>query len=285
MVDEILPPLASEALAEGMQVSKTTMFDRFQDQPKRILRAAREEALALGHDTIRTVHVLLGLVRAAPELAERAMPAISIDAVRREVEARTGKGVHRGAGPMPFTPNAKKVLELTMHAAIAAGSPHIGSHHLLLGLVGATDGSASEILVDLGFPRESVEQRVHELSGSELTGAGATETTIVRLARACGSADPLRLGAMFELCASGLGRTLDQLPAAAHEAVRRLPATPDGARADHWRLEIPPSHWSGVAPRDREALAAVVEVLRHLVEHSGDAQASANLGTLRASLE
>jgi ATP-dependent Clp protease ATP-binding subunit ClpC len=127
------------------------MFERFTDQSRRAVVLAQDEAARLDHDHIGTEHLLAGLLRADRGAAGRALTSadITLDAVRGQIEALAGRGQQRPTGHIPFTPRAKKCFELALREAAKAGQ-HIGTGHLLLGLIGQDDCVAVQVLGGLG---------------------------------------------------------------------------------------------------------------------------------------
>jgi len=113
------------------------MFERFTDRARRVVVLAQEEARLLNHNYIGTEHLLLGLIREGDGVAAEALESlgISLDAVRQQVEEIIGQGQQAPSGHIPFTPRAKKVLELSLREATQLGQDHIGAEHILLGLV------------------------------------------------------------------------------------------------------------------------------------------------------
>ena len=133
---------------------------------------AQEEARMLNHNYIGTEHILLGLIHEGEGVAATALESmgISLDAVRAQVEAIIGRGVTLPSGHIPFTPRAKKVLELSLREAMQLGHNYIGTEHILLGLVREGEGVAAQVLEKLGADLNRVRQVVVGLlsSGVEL---------------------------------------------------------------------------------------------------------------------
>jgi ATP-dependent Clp protease ATP-binding subunit ClpA len=145
---------------------------------------AQEEARRLDHDYIGTEHLLLGLVEERPGVAARVLESlgISLEAVRAQVEADIGQGAEAPTGHIPFTPRAKKVLELSLREALQLGHNYIGTEHLLLGLLREGKGVAAQVLVRLGADLSLVRQQVTQLL-SGYTGAMEADarTRLVRM--------------------------------------------------------------------------------------------------------
>jgi ATP-dependent Clp protease ATP-binding subunit ClpC len=159
------------------------VFERFTERARLAVVFAQEEARALSHNYIGTEHLLLGLLREEEGLGARALVSlgVSLDGVRDQVARIIGLGeeVQTGAGQIPFTPRAKKVLELSLREALALGHKYIGTEHVLLGLAAEGEGVASRILLDFGATAEGVREAVvASLSGTgqrvELYGPSAT---------------------------------------------------------------------------------------------------------------
>jgi hypothetical protein len=141
------------------------VFERFTNRSRRVLVLAQEEARLLNHAFIGTEHILLGLVREGDGLAAQALDAleISLEAVRAKVEETIGMAGSPLSGSPPFTPRAKKVLELSLREAMQLGDSYIGTEHLLLGLVREGEGVAATVLVSLGAELGRVRQEVVKL--------------------------------------------------------------------------------------------------------------------------
>ena len=126
------------------------MFERFTDRARRVVVLAQEEARMLNHNYIGTEHILLGLIHEGEGVAAKALESlgISLEAVRQQVEEIIGQGQQAPSGHIPFTPRAKKVLELSLREALQLGHNYIGTEHILLGLIREGDGVAVKILRD-----------------------------------------------------------------------------------------------------------------------------------------
>ncbi|BCY09586.1 ATP-dependent Clp protease ATP-binding subunit [Actinoplanes sp. L3-i22] len=141
------------------------MFERFTDRARRVVVLAQEEARMLNHNYIGTEHVLLGLIHEGEGVAAKALESlgVSLEAVRQQVEEIIGQGQQAPAGHIPFTPRAKKVLELSLREALQLGHNYIGTEHILLGLIREGEGVAAQVLVKLGADLGRVRQQVIQL--------------------------------------------------------------------------------------------------------------------------
>lgn len=155
------------------------MFERFTDRARRVVVLAQEEARMLNHNYIGTEHILLGLIHEGEGVAAKALESlgISLEAVREQVEEIIGQGQQAPSGHIPFTPRAKKVLELSLREALQLGHNYIGTEHILLGLIREGEGVAAQVLVKLGADLNRVRQQVIQLlsgyQGKEPATAGA----------------------------------------------------------------------------------------------------------------
>jgi len=158
------------------------MFERFTDRARRVVVLAQEEARMLNHNYIGTEHILLGLIHEGEGVAAKALESlgISLEAVRQQVEEIIGQGQQAPSGHIPFTPRAKKVLELSLREALQLGHNYIGTEHILLGLIREGDGVAAQVLVKLGADlnrvRQQVIQLLHGYQGKEPTSAASGST-------------------------------------------------------------------------------------------------------------
>src|SRR5438093_674483 len=141
------------------------MFERFTDRARRVVVLAQEEARMLSHNYIGTEHILLGLIHEGEGVAAKALESlgISLEAVRSQVEEIIGQGQQAPSGHIPFTPRAKKVLELSLREALQLGHNYIGTEHILLGLIREGEGVAAQVLVKLGAELTRVRQQVIQL--------------------------------------------------------------------------------------------------------------------------
>src|SRR3982751_4550178 len=141
------------------------MFERFTDRARRVVVLAQEEARMLSHNYIGTEHILLGLIHEGEGVAAKALESlgISLEGVRQQVEEIIGQGQQAPSGHIPFTPRAKKVLELSLREALQLGHNYIGTEHILLGLIREGEGVAAQVLVKLGADLNKVRQQVIQL--------------------------------------------------------------------------------------------------------------------------
>ena len=161
------------------------MFERFTDRARRVVVLAQEEARMLNHNYIGTEHLLLGLIHEGEGIAAKALESmgVTLSVVREQVQDIIGPGQQAPSGHIPFTPRAKKVLELSLREALQLGHNYIGTEHILLGLIRAGEGVASQVLTKLGADPSRVRQTVIDMisgyqggtgdAGKETAGVGA----------------------------------------------------------------------------------------------------------------
>jgi ATP-dependent Clp protease ATP-binding subunit ClpC len=155
------------------------MFEKFTDKARRVVVLAQEEAKLLNHNYIGTEHILLGLIHEGEGVAAKALESlnISLEQVREQVQEIIGQGQQAPSGHIPFTPRAKKVLELSLREALQLGHSYIGTEHLLLGLIREGEGVAAQVLTKLGADTNKVRQQVIQLlsgyQGNETVSVGA----------------------------------------------------------------------------------------------------------------
>jgi ATP-dependent Clp protease ATP-binding subunit ClpC len=138
------------------------MFERFSERAREVVVEAQQEARALKHNYIGTEHILLGLLRETDGVSPRVLNTlgISLDQVRTQVTRIVGRGDEVTAGQIPFTPRAKKVLELSLREALSLGHNYIGSEHILLGIARENNGVAARILLDYGADADKLRDEV-----------------------------------------------------------------------------------------------------------------------------
>jgi len=154
------------------------LFERFTDRARRVVVLAQEEARLLNHSYIGTEHILLGLIHEGEGVAAKALESlgISLEAVRAQVEEIIGQGGSSPSGHIPFTPRAKKVLELSLREALQLGHNYIGTEHILLGLIREGEGVAAQVLVKLGADLARVRQQVIQLLSGYQGPAGKSDS-------------------------------------------------------------------------------------------------------------
>jgi ATP-dependent Clp protease ATP-binding subunit ClpC len=144
------------------------LFERFSERARQVVVLAQDESRALGHDYIGTEHILLGVLREEEGIGARVLESldITVEEVRAQVVRVVGTGDETPTGQIPFTPRAKKVLELSLREALALGHNYIGTEHVLLGIVREHEGVAARILLELGADAETIRNEViRALSG------------------------------------------------------------------------------------------------------------------------
>jgi ATP-dependent Clp protease ATP-binding subunit ClpC len=140
------------------------MFERLTDRARRVVILAQEEARKLQHNYIGTEHLLLGLIHEGEGVAAAVLSSFSVDLdkVRKDVEEIIGMGQQSPSGHIPFTPRAKKILELSLREALQLGHNYIGTEHILLGIIREGEGVGAQVLVALGLGLNDVRKSVLE---------------------------------------------------------------------------------------------------------------------------
>jgi len=170
------------------------LFERFTDTARRVVVYAKEEAQSLDHDHIGTEHILLGLLRDDTETAVQVLTSlgVSLPPARAQVEEMIGRGEQEPAGDIPFTPRAKKVLELSLREALQLGHNYIGSEHILLGLLREGEGGGAQVLrrLDVDFEQlrrailtilRSRQQQPRSAPGLFASGGSAVESRLTAI--------------------------------------------------------------------------------------------------------
>jgi ATP-dependent Clp protease ATP-binding subunit ClpA len=219
------------------------MFERFTDSARRVVVLAQEEARLLSHNYIGTEHLLLGLIHEGEGVAARALDALGIrmEAVRRQVEDITGRGEHAPSGHIPFTPRAKKVLELSLRESTQLGHNFIGTEHILLGLIREGEGVAARVLVSLGADLNRVRQQVIELLGGGQRGLGRPVTAAARSRISHRGSWPDDIGGKLDAIAERLAVIELRLgigPGPKPEAVPQAEDAPAAPESDRLRREV-----------------------------------------------
>jgi len=161
------------------------MFERFTDRARRVVVLAQEEARLLDHNYIGPEHILLGLIHEGTGVAARALEGLglSLDAMRQQTEQRAGRGKKALSGHIPFTPQAKRVLEGSLREALILGHNYIGTEHILLGILREGDSLATQVLVGMGADLNRVRQEVTKLVRGGEAGVGTPGASRVAVAR------------------------------------------------------------------------------------------------------
>jgi ATP-dependent Clp protease ATP-binding subunit ClpA len=194
------------------------MFERFTDQARRVVVLAQEEARMLNHGYVGTEHILLGLIHEDTGVAARALESlgISLERVRSQVEAVIGRGQAAPTEHIPFMPQAKEVIELSLREALQLGSNYIGTEHILLGLIREGEGVGAQVLLALGADPERVRGQVRKLLMEGQGQVGATPRVARRAASIPSHPPGPHLAPMCPHCSKDLHRTLRLHHAVAH---------------------------------------------------------------------
>jgi ATP-dependent Clp protease ATP-binding subunit ClpA len=231
-----------------------SMFERFTDRSRRVVVLAQEEARMLNHNYIGTEHILLALIREDGGVAAQALGSLGIteEAARQQVEEIVGRGQQDPQrGHIPFTPRAKKTLQLSMREAIALGHAYIGTEHILLGLVREDDGAAVRVLSGLGVDPNRVRQQVIQLVSArriqEEPGTG----------RAAGRGKRKLL--------SELRGRLDSLDWRLSVLEQRVGTSPDLAQLDQEIIQVRSDKESAIDAQDFENAAVLRDREQHLL--------------------
>jgi ATP-dependent Clp protease ATP-binding subunit ClpC len=234
------------------------MFERFTDRARRVVVLAQEEARMLNHNYIGTEHILLGLIHEGEGVAAKALESlgISLEAVRQQVEEIIGQGQQAPSGHIPFTPRAKKVLELSLRESLQLGHNYIGTEHILLGLIREGEGVAAQVLVKLGADlnrvRQQVIQLLHGRQGEEPEGP----------AEARREHRPL----------SGVVARVDAIDARLSAVERRVGAGPDTSDLDQQIAEVRRERQAAVDAQKYEEAASLRDREKELLAQKADRQ-------------
>jgi len=257
------------------------MFQRFTDRARRVVVLAQEEASRLDHGYIGTEHILLGLIREGEGVAAKALESLGIGLgpVRQQVEEIIGRGQEAPRGHIPFTPRAKKVLELSLRESKQLGHNYIGTEHILLGLIREGDGVAAQVLVKLGADQNRVRQQIIQLlhgRAAEGPGPGAeaglevVEQRLTAVEQRVGTGpDTSDLDEQIEVARTEKEAAIDaqdfEQAAAKRDREKQLLAV-KAAWQEQWAAEHPAR--PDLAEQSRQ-LAAEVERLRALLRQHG----------------
>ena len=201
------------------------MFERFTDRARRVVVLAQSEARLLNHNYIGTEHILLGLIHEGEGVAAKALNSLDIPlaTVRSQVEEIIGQGQTSPTGHIPFTPRAKKVLELALREALQLQHNYIGTEHILLGLVREGEGVAAQILRKLGADLNGVRQAVIELLSGYSEGKASAEAQVSEPASPDPGTWPLCPRCRSSLEETASYRVLDLRPPGGEGEARAVP--------------------------------------------------------------
>jgi hypothetical protein len=261
------------------------MFERFTDRARRVVVLAQEEARLLQHNFIGTEHILLGLIHEGEGVAAKSLESlgISLEAVRVRVEEIVGHGGQASAAHIPFTPRAKKVLELSLREAMQLGHNYIGTEHILLGLIREGEGVAAQVLVNLGADLSRVRRQVIQLlsgyPGEQSASPEPREPRFPVRARCgfCGTPSP-ECGTLFTGVSGALicerclriGATT-----AASPTLRVHPAAGPAASIEDLEARYEPT---GPPPDDEDAARdAITYAFTHVTERTTDGSGLVNV--------
>ena len=229
------------------------MFERFTDRARRVVVLAQEESRLLGHNYIGTEHLLLGLLHEGEGVGARTLQqlGVSLPAARQEVELIIGKGGSVPAGHIPFTPRAKKVLELSLRASLQLGHNYIGTEHVLLGLLREGTGVAAQILDRMGVSVHAARTTVIDILSRHETGQGPV--------RPAGQLDVSRFSpGLVSVLEAAMGRAAGDPAVGTHHVLSIMAEWPDVAGHevlvaggfDASRLEAAIERWDVAGTRD-----------------------------------
>jgi len=226
------------------------MFERFTDRARRVVVLAQEEARLLKHGYIGTEHILLGLIREEDGIAAQALESLGIglDVVRQRVGEIIGEGDQVPSGHIPFTPRAKKVLELSLREALQMGHNYIGTEHILLGLIAEGEGVAARVLTELDADAKRVRTQVIRL----LQGRSEEAPTPVPARSLPGSVPP---GRRDRSQLAGMRVRLDGLEARLAAIEGRAGTGPDERAIDEELARVRADKESAVGSQDYERAA------------------------------
>ncbi len=240
------------------------MFERFTDRARRVVVLAQEEARLLGHNFIGTEHILLGLIHEGEGVAATALESLGIglEAVRERVTEIVGVGTKAQAGHIPFTPRAKKVLELSLREALQLGHNYIGTEHILLGLIREGEGVAAQVLVSMGADLNRVRLQVitlvHPSAGAQAGPPGEE----ARLAGPLPAAPSRRELVLM----SGIRQRMSALEARLALLESRAGTGPDSSELDKEIAKVRGERQSAANLQDYENAAVLRDRERALLE-------------------
>ena len=246
------------------------MFERFTNRARRVVVLAQEEARMLNHNYVGTEHLLLGLIHEGEGIAAKALESLGIglEAVRREVEEVIGEGQEAPSGHIPFTPRAKKVLELSLREALELDHNYIGTEHILLGLIREGEGVAAQVLVRLGADLDRVRQQVIDLLAAYKARAEEAEQAVssepAEPSAPSASAAPAE-GRRRERQAVALAARIEAIEARLSAIELRLGSGPDVGDLDEQITRVTMEKQEAVAAGRHEQAAALRNRERRLL--------------------
>ena len=236
------------------------MLEKFTDRARRVVVLAQDEARMRNHDYIGTEHLLLGLIHEGEGVAVRALESleINLEAVRYQVGKIIGQGQQAPPGNIPFTRRARKALELSLREARRLTDDHIGTGHILLGLISEGEGVATQVLAKLGADLDTARTRVHGYPDKELASAGAQQggPATDRLAYHMNT---------IELQLSALGFRIDAIESRLSALEFRIGAGPDVRGLDSEIAQTRRGEEAAAGERDFEAAASLQDKERLLI--------------------
>jgi ATP-dependent Clp protease ATP-binding subunit ClpC len=235
------------------------MFERFTDRARRVVVLAQEEARRLNHNHIGTEHILLGLVHEGEGVAAKALESLGIspETVRQQIEEIIGEGRQAPSGRIPYTPRAKKVLELSLREALQLGHNYIGTEHILLGLIREGKGAAAQVLVTLGADLSRVRQQVIQLVQDAKREEEPETGHVARRLSLAG-------GRERRLLTEILGR-VELINSRLSAVERRVGIGPDVSDLDQEIAQVRRDKKSAVGTEDYESAATLRDRARHLL--------------------
>ena len=259
------------------------MFGRFTDEARRVLDLALDEARTLNSNRVGTEHILLGLVQERDGIAAEALDlvGISLDAVRQQIERITGQG-HEAPAPshQQYTLRAKRALDMSLREALQLGHHHIGTEHILLGLLREGEGPAAQVLIELGADLELVRQQVLRLldDTDDAEGAGDAESGGGNGQPKVGTPGPGPEGAGHDgttlegrMLAQILGR-IEAMDARLSAVEQQLGSGPDVGALDRQIAQARQDKESAAGAEDYEHAAALRDTERQLIEDKTERQ-------------
>ncbi len=259
------------------------MFGRFTDEARRVLDLALDEARTLNSNRVGTEHILLGLVQERDGIAAEALDSvgISLDAVRQQIERITGQG-HEAPAPshQQYTLRAKRALDMSMREALQLGHHHIGTEHILLGLLREGEGPAAQVLIELGADLKLVRQQVLGLldDTDDAEGAGDAESGGGSGQPKAGTPGPGPDGAGHDgttlegrMLAQILGR-IEAMDARLSAVEQELGSGPDVGHLDRQIAQARQDKESAAGAEDYEHAAALRDTERQLIEDKAERQ-------------